>query len=233
MKIGILKADSVRPLLAEEYGEYPDMFMALLSRVDPALQFVVYDVQRGEYPQQLEEVDAYLMTGSKASVYDDLPWIHRLVEFVRRLHAADKKMLGICFGHQMIAHALGGKTARSEKGWGVGRHTYTLTEAAGAFGPAGMPFSILVSHRDQVAELPPGAAVLASSDFCAVAMMQVGEHMLSLQGHPEFCPGYSRALMHIRRECIGAERVEEGLSSLSLSLDRDRVAAWLVNFLRR
>lgn len=233
MKIGILKADSVRPSLAGEYGEYPDMFMALLLRADPQLRFSVYDVQHGEYPRQLDEVDAYLMTGSKASVYEDQAWIHELADFVRRLHGAEKKMLGICFGHQMIAHALGGKTEKAEKGWGVGRHTYTLTGAAGAFGTPGTPFSVLVSHQDQVADIPPGAVILASSDFCPVAMMQVDGHMLSLQGHPEFCPGYARALMEIRRECIGSARVEQGLQSLAMPLDRDQLAGWLVDFLRR
>jgi GMP synthase-like glutamine amidotransferase len=100
------------------------MFMALLGKLDPALEFVVYDVEGGQYPADVDEVDAYLITGSKSSVYEDKPWIHRLIEFVQELHRRDKKLVGICFGHQLVAQALGGRTGKSPKGWGVGLHSY-------------------------------------------------------------------------------------------------------------
>ena len=126
MKIGILKTDAVRPEWVPDFGEYPDMFTALLAKADPDLEFAVYDVEEGEYPDDIDEVDAYLITGSKSSVYEEKAWIARLMDFVRELHAREKKIVGICFGHQIIAHALGGKTEKSHKGWGVGRHTHSF-----------------------------------------------------------------------------------------------------------
>jgi GMP synthase-like glutamine amidotransferase len=95
VKIGILKTDTVRPEWVPDFGEYPDMFVALLGRADPQLQFQTYDVESGEYPADIDEVDAYLITGSKSSVYDDQPWIPPLMEFVREEHSRGKKILGI------------------------------------------------------------------------------------------------------------------------------------------
>ena len=122
MKLGILKTDTVRPEWVPEFGEYPDMFVDLLGQADPDLQFQVYDVENGEYPADIDEVDAYLITGSKSSVYDDKAWIGELMDFVRELDQRRKKLVGICFGHQLVAQALGGKTEKSSKGWGVGLH---------------------------------------------------------------------------------------------------------------
>ena len=155
MKLGILKTDAVRPEWASNFGEYPDMFTALLGRVDSSLEFVTYDVEEGEYPGDVDEVDAYLITGSKSSVYDDKPWIATLMDLVRTLDARKKKVVGICFGHQIVAHALGGKTAKSSKGWGVGRHTHRF-DAIPAWHDGGeSDFDILVSHQDQIVRPTP------------------------------------------------------------------------------
>ena len=131
MKLGILKTDAVRPEWVPEFGEYPDMFVALLEQADPSLEFVVYDVEEGQYPDDIEEVDAYLITGSKSSVYDDKPWIARLMDFVQELDRRRKKLVGICFGHQLVAQALGGEAAKSPKGWGVGLAHASIQHATG------------------------------------------------------------------------------------------------------
>jgi GMP synthase-like glutamine amidotransferase len=124
LKIGILQADDVLPQLATQYGEYPVMFQQLLQaanvRNDISLEFVTYAVNAGIYPSEIDEVDAYILTGSKSSVYEDALWITQLAEFVRVLHSRKKKLVGICFGHQMVAHALGGYTSLADGGWGLG-----------------------------------------------------------------------------------------------------------------
>ena len=232
MRIGILKTDAVRPELVDEFGEYPKMFTELLSAVDADLQFATYDVEQGEFPDHLDEVDAYLITGSKSSVYEDKPWIHQLEAFVREIHAGNKKLLGICFGHQMVAQALGGKTEKSEKGWGVGAHAARFHAAPAWHDGGEEEFRLLVSHQDQVVEPAPGSDVLAGSAFCENAVCQVGEHILTFQAHPEFVKGYSENLLNIRREMIGEDNFHEGMASLSEDLDRERVARWMVNFLR-
>jgi len=233
VKLGILKTDTVRPEWVPEFGEYPDMFVALLGRVDPAMEFVTYDVESGQYPDDIDEVDAYLITGSKSSVYDDKPWIPPLVEFVREIAARDKKIIGICFGHQLVAQALGGKTEKSTKGWGVGLHTHTFTETPAWHDGGDEQLHILVSHQDQVVKTAEGTRVLAGSDFCENAVCQIGDQILTFQGHPEFLPAYSREIMEFRRELFGEEIYNGGVASLGKGDQQgDRVARWVVNFLQ-
>lgn len=232
MKLGILKTDAVRPEWVPDFGEYPDMFIGLLGQVDPDLEFRVYDVEQGEYPADIDEVDAYLITGSKSSVYDDKPWIATLMEFVRELDRRRKKLVGICFGHQLVAQALGGKTGKSPKGWGVGLHTHRFNTVPEWHDDEGLDFDILVSHQDQVVSNATGARVLAGSEFCENAVCQIGNHILTFQGHPEFVPEYSREIMEFRREMIGEQTYADGVASLAVNPQRERVARWIVNFLR-
>lgn len=232
MKLGILRTDTVRPEWSARFGEYPDMFMQLLGRLDPTLEFRVYHVERGDYPADIDEVDAYLITGSKFSVYDDEPWIHDLADFVRELHARRKKTIGICFGHQMIAHALGGETRKSPRGWGVGLHRHRFHEEPDWFDGGDAEFRILVSHQDQVEQVAPGTQVLAGSEFCENAVCQLGEHILTLQGHPEFVPDYAREIMQFRRETIGDEVYRRGMESLDEDPETERIGRWMLAFLR-
>ncbi|WP_116368246.1 glutamine amidotransferase-related protein [Parahaliea mediterranea] len=232
MKLGILKTDAVRPEWVPGFGEYPDMFMALLGRLDPTLEFAVWDVEQGEYPEDIDVADAYLITGSKSSVYDDKPWIATLMDFVRELHRREKKIVGICFGHQLVAQALGGRVEKSPKGWGVGLHTHTFSSQPEWHDKAEPGFDILVSHQDQVVQNAAGAEVLAGSDFCENAVCQVGDHILTFQGHPEFVPGYSREIMEFRREQIGESAYTRGVASLASAPQSDRIGRWILNFLR-
>ena len=232
MKLGILKTDTVREEWAPRFGEYPDMFVRLLSAEDPSLEFAVFDVMKEEYPRAIDAVDAYLITGSKCSVYEDLPWIHRLLSFIRALNEQQKKIIGICFGHQAIAQALGGRTEKADAGWGVGLHRHRFSQRPAWFDEGDAEFPVLVSHRDQVVEVASGARVLAGSDFCPNAVCQVGNRILSFQGHPEFVNDYSRELIEYRREAIGEETYREGLASLGELPATRRMAGWIVAFLR-
>ena len=215
------------------YGEYPDMFTRLLSAEDDALTFTTWNVEVGELPNGVEAADGFLITGSKSSVYDDKAWIRALEDFVRECHAARRKVIGICFGHQLVAQALGGVVAKSPKGWGVGVHCYTV-DREGFDLADGEQFCLLASHQDQVMTMPPGATQIASNDHCEFAGMTLGQHMLTFQGHPEFIPAYSREIMTFRRDMIGAERVAEGIASLEeREHEGSRIARWMLAFLRR
>ena len=146
MKIGILKTDAVREEWVSEHGEYPDMFAALLGAADPALTFTTYDVRLGEYPAAIEDEDAYLITGSRHSVYDPLPWIAPLMDFVRELDQRRIKLVGICFGHQLIAEALGGSTRKAEQGWGVGLHRHRFSDRPDWFDDGDLEAGIAAQH---------------------------------------------------------------------------------------
>jgi GMP synthase-like glutamine amidotransferase len=229
--IGILKTDSVLEKFSPTFGEYPEMFRTVLSLPGrQSLAFTTYDVEHFEYPADVNACDAFLITGSKKSVYDDEPWIHRLRDYVVTLHEARVKLIGICFGHQMVAHALGGRTAPAEVGWGVGVHTARVITRAPFMEPARDEIRLIVSHKDQVAELPPGAILLAKSEFCPYAAFQLGGHILTFQGHPEFCKDYSKALMEFREDILGQEKFSEGIRSLDSETDEGIVAAWILNF---
>jgi GMP synthase-like glutamine amidotransferase len=231
MNLGILKCDNVSELFVTEHGQYPEMFATLLQSVDPKIKFTVYDAQLGHLPSDTHAADAYLITGSRYGVNDGFLWIAQLEQFVRTLYAAQKKVIGICFGHQLIAKALGGKVIKSPKGWGVGMSQNTVVAHKEWMIPYSNNINILVSHQDQIVDLPLGAEVLASSDFCPYYMTQVGCHFLTIQGHPEFTKAYSKALMVSREDSINGQEYDKGIKSLELHEDDHLIARWIINFL--
>jgi GMP synthase-like glutamine amidotransferase len=211
MKIGILNADAVKTEFVAEFGEYPDMFSRLLLEVDPDTEFVIYAVMNGEY-------------------YDDVVWINELKDFVRKLHGAKKKLVGICFGHQLVAEALGGKTRQASQGWCVGVHKAKLTVDAAAYGPADAEFQLLSNHKDQVEKMAIGAELLASTDACPITMTQLGGHILTFQGHAEFDKGYALGLLNMRREILGESVYQTAVDTLPQTTDNSQVARWVLDF---
>jgi len=234
MKIGVLQVDAVLDEFQAEHGNYPDMFQDLLETAARELKLSIeiahYDIEHGNYPANIDECDGYIVTGSKKSVYDDEPWIHRFRDYVVELHAAEAKLVGICFGHQMIALALGGNTEAAGTGWGVGVHTSALIQDKPYMQPPLAHLSAIVSHKDQVTHLPPGAELLSTSDFCPNSMFQIGNHILAFQGHPEFSKDYSRALMDLRKEILGEEVYAKGVESLQQEIHGKVYARWILQF---
>lgn len=231
MLIGLLQTGSVQAEYQPRFKDYPDMFIDLLQRVETELKFKVYKTQAGEYPSAVHECDCYLVTGSKAAVYDREPWIEKLSDYLLELNTRAKKLAAVCFGHQLVAQTFGGITRKSEKGWGVGVHTMKVFTKEPWMQPYQDECKVVVSHQDQVMELPHGARLVAGNEFCPNSMFQLGENILTIQGHPEFSKDYSRALMEHRREQIGESTVVPALASLALPVDDLVLARWLLNFL--
>ena len=159
--LGILKTDDVREELQSKFGSYPTMFETLFGKADPQLQFITYDVAQEEHPKPLNSCDAYLITGSKAGVYDDFPWIVSLKKLVQDLAQHKIPVAGICFGHQVIAASFGGKVIKSPSGWGVGTHKYQLNKQLNGIGKDSL-FTIIATHQDQVVKVPHQADILGS-----------------------------------------------------------------------
>ncbi len=226
MRIGLLVCDHVRPEFLEISGDYEDMFRRLFADHDD-VEVVTYDAVNGELPEGPGEADAWLTTGSGHSVNDDEPWIRDLEDFVREVADAGVPFVGICFGHQLIAKALGGSVVKSDRGWGVGVQEVELSEDLGW----GDSYRLLTSYQDQVDSLPPGAEILGWNDHCPVSVMGVGSNILGLQGHPEFEPAYSQALMESRRGSVIPEAtVDAGLATLSNEPDGSKLADWILEF---
>ena len=237
MLIGILQTGKVNEALSPRYGEYPAMFEALLGRVDGRLAFRTYAVVDGEIPASPAECDGWMITGSKHGVYDDLPWIEPMKAFLREARDAGRPIVGICFGHQILAEALGGRAVKSDRGWGVGVQEYEIVRRPGWMADAPPRVAVHAIHQDQVIAVPDDAVVLARSTFCEFAMLAYGDpeapDAISIQPHPEFTADFTRALVELRAGiAIPQEQSEAALRSFGRPVDDEEIARWCVTYLR-
>ena len=232
MNIGLLECDHVEGRVARIQGGYREMFATLLEPHLAEASFRYYDACHGALPAAPAECDAYVCTGSRYSVYDQRDWIPPLGEFVRKVREARVPFVGICFGHQMLAQALGGQVARAPQGWGVGVHEMSIVGPEPWMRPERVACRLQYMHGDQVLALPPGARVLARSEHCEVAMFRVGETMLGIEGHPEFSGAFNEALIRARREHIGIETADRALAGVNGPTDSPVVGKWVAEFLR-
>jgi GMP synthase-like glutamine amidotransferase len=213
---------------------FADLLNGAARRLDDLpLELAVYRITESEFPATVSDCDGYVITGSRQSVYDDLPWITELADFLAQAMAAEVRIVGICFGHQLLAHFFGGLTEPAATGWVVGVHETRVLESQSWMQPACPEFALLSSHKDQVARLPEGAQTIASSDACPHAGFIIGERVMTLQGHPEFNKPYAAALMGKRQTLIGPTTFARGMDSLSRETHSEVIGQWLLNFLRR
>ncbi|MDA9008584.1 amidotransferase [Alphaproteobacteria bacterium] len=229
--VGILEAGMMPPPLEAKFGTIASMYEKLFAGRSDRLELKIYRAFESELPSSADECDAYLISGSPASVFDEDEWIKALKAFVLQAYSAEKKLLGICFGHQLLADVLGGRVERSDKGWGVGSHSYHMNEAAIE---AGLPIgeiTINVSHQDQVTQLPEGAVLLGGCEFCPNGAFRLGDKVLAMQCHPEYPDELLNDLIEFRKERLGEKAYRTGLNSLSTPLTVPSVEAWMTDFL--
>lgn len=187
MLIGILQTGLAPDALAPEMGDYPDMFARLLA--GHGFTFRTWRVVDGEFPKGVHDCEGWLITGSRHGVYEDHPWIPLLEQFIRDAFTARVPVVGICFGHQIVAQAMGGKVERYAGGWAVGATDYDF---------GGEKMTLNAWHRDQVVTAPAGAKVIASNEFCTNAALLYDDRALTVQAHPEFRPEFVDGLMKTR-----------------------------------
>jgi GMP synthase-like glutamine amidotransferase len=187
MKIGILQTGQSPEVLRGTLGDYPDLFERLLA--GQGFDFATWHVEAMEFPASVHDADGWLITGSRHGVYEDHPFIPPLEQFIRDALDAQMPVVGICFGHQIMAQALGGKVAKFSGGWAVGAQDYDF---------GGESLTLNAWHQDQVITPPKGAQVLARNDFCAYAALGYGTHGLSVQAHPEFEDEFIQGLIDTR-----------------------------------
>ncbi len=230
--LGLLQCDDIAEQLQPEHGNYPAMFQRMFDQLDECIELRIYDVRKGEYPSDLDECAGYLTTGSQHGLGDGLPWVERLLEFIRKLDGTNTAFFGICFGHQAMACALGGAVEVSPNGWGVGVSQNKIIKRTSWMDPELNRLNVIVSHQDQIVRLPANAVVLAESEFCPYYLIQIGNSLASVQGHPEFTSQYSKALMNARRNIIPADRITAGMNSLEQEpIDSLTLSKWIVRFL--
>lgn len=225
-QVAILKTGAPPPALETRHGDYPAMFRAILG---DGIEATTFDVQAGEWPDP-EAFDAAVITGSAAGVYETDPWIGELLDWIRTAKGR-VKLVGVCFGHQAMAQALGGQVEKSDKGWGVGLHAYDVLSSEPWMTPTSTTISIPVSHQDQVVVTPPGARVVAASAFTPYGALAWDADAISFQCHPEFAPDYAAELTAARRGRIDGDLVDEALTSLRQPDHRALVSQWIRNFI--
>ena len=225
-KIGILITGHVREELVEAYGEYGGFFEKLIG--SDGFEFQDYFVVDQEFPSSVNECDGYVLSGSAHGAYEDHAFIPPLEEFIREAYAANIPLVGICFGHQVMAQALGGKVVKFDGGWGLGVHDYKID-----LGNGPEPIRINAVHQDQVVELPKDAKVIGSSPFCENAAIAYQGKAISFQPHPEFGPEFMNDLIEVRRGLTFSDALsDEAINTLGTSVDNGRIADYIRNFFR-
>jgi GMP synthase-like glutamine amidotransferase len=233
MHLTILETGRPPELIRGQFPAYPAMFESLLRPFIPGLICDVVAILDGEALPNPETTDAALITGSPAGVYDGLPWILPLKHWIQRAADCGVPQVGICFGHQLMAEAFGGRVHKAPQGWGLGRHAYQVNRSEPWMGSARQTLHLAASHQDQVMEVPDTARILAHSAFTPYAALAY-DHApaISFQGHPEFSRDFADALIRSRRGTRVSEAlVDEALDTLQAPLDGDVVAAWIAGFL--
>ncbi|MEH2507596.1 MULTISPECIES: type 1 glutamine amidotransferase [unclassified Bradyrhizobium] len=233
-RVTIIETGLVSPKNRELYGSYPQMFEQMIGAADADFTFNTVRIPAGDPLPDIESLEAILITGSAAGVYDGFEWIAPLENFVRAAHENKVPMVGVCFGHQLIAQALGGTVRKSEKGWGIGRHVYDVAPGNGVV--EGPRIALAASHQDQVVTPPPGAKTILSSAFTEYAgLLYPGGTTLSVQPHPEFSVGYALACCEIAGSKGHAPDglVAAAKASLAEPLEGARLGGAITRFLAR
>lgn len=231
MKLAILDADTLYDTLQARYVSYGQMFRHLLHDAGGDWEISIYRVIDGEYPEDPAAYHGFLITGSKYDSFADDDWIVTLRRYVQALYQRGKLLVGVCFGHQLLAHALGGRAGRSDAGWGLGVMRYQLEAHPGFADEQFSSVELIASHQDQVLALPEQAQRLLSNDFCPNAGFYIPGRVLAIQPHPEFSAEYAKALLDLRAEQLPAALVERARASLEASHDGLRVGKWIRNFM--
>lgn len=229
MKIGILQTGTAPDELLGKHGDFTDMFQILFQ--NQGFEFISFDIANQVFPKSTNLVQGWLITGSKCGAYENHPWIKPLENLLREIYEDKIPVVGICFGHQIFAQALGGKVEKFQGGWSIGMQNYKLKEIEQNYNSQNA--CLPAWHQDQVVHKPDCAKIIGTSDFCKLAALKYDERALTLQPHPEFKINFLKDLLELRREHLPKEVADKALETLSREHDAVKVAKYIADFYRQ
>ncbi|MTH64786.1 type 1 glutamine amidotransferase [Paracoccus shanxieyensis] len=222
MRIGILKCGQSPDTIRGELGDYDTMFERLLA--GRGFDFTSYHVEAMEFPASVHDAQGWLLTGSRHGAYEDHAFIPPLEAFIRDAYAAHVPMVGICFGHQIIAQALGGKVEKYAGGWSVGAQDYDF---------GGQHITLNAWHQDQVTRRPEGAQIAATNGFCENAALVYDDRALTVQAHPEFGDDFIQGLIDTRAKgVVPDDLLARAASRMGGPRQSDAIADRIENFFK-
>ncbi|MDG1520569.1 MAG: type 1 glutamine amidotransferase [Yoonia sp.] len=222
MKIGILQTGHAPDEIQAKLGDFDAMFGRLLA--DAGLKFQTFNVVDMDFPDNVNTCDGWLVTGSRHGAYEDHAFIPPLEDFIRNARTADVPMVGICFGHQIIAQALGGEVVKFDGGWAVGRQSYKWGDTE---------IALNAWHQDQVVALPDGARAVACNDFCENAAVVYGNQAFTVQPHPEFGDEVIDGLARIKGPGVVPDPLlEQVQANMGKDNANDQLSAMIIQFFR-
>jgi GMP synthase-like glutamine amidotransferase len=231
-RIAILLTNNDTSEFAQHFPHDGDKVVQLLQTLRPEWQLTVVPVMEGIFPSDVKDFDAYIITGSPASVNDDSqPWVGQLLTFIRAVDAARQPLIGLCFGHQAVARALGGQVARHAAGWGLGTATTHWQHTRPWMKPALSTTTLMAAHNEQVTRMPEEAVCLGGSDFCPIGSMQIGQHIWTTQYHPEMPLVFMQALLGYLADKLDTNTLARAHASLQQAADVPLFGQWMAQFI--
>lgn len=224
MHIALLMANTDESAFAQARPKDGAKWARLLAEVRPDWRLSVFSVKDGEFPDTLQGVDGWIISGSPASVNDPDPWVDRLMGLIRDIAGQGVPLFGACFGHQAIARALGGTVARNPGPFVLGL-VDTQYDARG--------LALYAAHGEQVTILPAGARVLARNAECPVGAFAIGDTILTTQYHPEITPDFMADLLDEVAGKLPDAVVDGARASMLRAPDRAAMADQIARFLER
>ena len=234
LRIAVLLTNNDTSAFAAHFPNDGQKVVQLLQPLRSDWVFEIVPVKDGVLPASVQAFDGYVITGSPASVNDDtLPWVAQLLGFIREVHAARQPLIGLCFGHQAVARALGGQVARNAAGWGLGTAATHWAQPRAWMRPPRAATTLMAAHNEQVTRMPEGAECLGGSDFCPIGSMQIGQHIWTTQYHPEMPLVFMQALLAFLADKLDADTIARAHASLGQDADVPLFGQWMVQFIEQ